>query len=154
LLTLFLRKMIMKNGILVLIIALTAFVLSACGPRGESRPLDDILESSKQRYNMVRRTEVPAEVRETLDRSVTRLEDLLREVEIAENASDISIDLLTLTEHTGYTNRPSMFELIKQYQAMSERASQTGVNQASVKLLVSRTYALLASELETTRFSL
>jgi len=145
----------MNTRFLLITLGLVSILcLSACGPRGESRPLDDILQSSQQRYNMVRRVEVPAEVRETLDQSILNMEALLADSDVAENSGEMSRHLLILSEQAGYTNRPALFEIMKQYQSMKERAGQGGVHPASVKLLVSRTYSLFASELETTRFSL
>ena len=73
------------------------------------------------------------------------------EGEAARRAPVVGDRLSALVKRAGYTARPAFHELTNQFRMLSETGKG---NPGAVKLLVSRTYGLLASELETTRFLL
>jgi hypothetical protein len=72
-----------------------------------------------------------------------------------EVSQQVAADLDSLTGKAGYTQRPSMTELISQYRSINTNAeAPTTLGAPQLKLLVARTYQLLASEIATTNFKL
>jgi len=126
--------------------------INACAPRGETKTLAEVYANSKERFVTVQSAAVPSEIAQPLKDIDTRLGQIAGQegAEAAKTASAIA-DLLTpLTNRAGYTARPAMGEIISQYRMMSQAEE---VKNPSAKLLAARTYSLLASELETTKFS-
>ena len=72
--------------------------------------------------------------------------------EAGKSAGELAELLNGLVDHAGYTVRPGMNELISQYRMLSKNGAD--VQTAQVKLLASRTYSLLTSELNTTSFGM
>jgi hypothetical protein len=136
-------------------ILLTITALSACAPRGESKTLDEVFKIAKQRYASVQSVEVGAKAKEplqTLVADLTKLESDKLPADYDKTATNIGNVLTDLSFHSSYTTRPSLGELSKQFRLIGEKSSAT--NPAAVKLLVSRTYSLIASELETSKFNI
>lgn len=127
--------------------------LSACGPRGETKSLSQVYESSKQRFVTVKDAAVPGDVAQPLKDIDSHLNQISGQegAQASHTATEIVTLLVPLTTRAGYPTRPAMGEIITQYRMMSE--SGADVKNPSAKLLAARTYALLASELETTKFS-
>lgn len=127
----------------------------ACAPRGESHSLSQVLESAKFRYAKVQQVQVPGDLMPNLQVLVGSLESLLKNsVSSAKSdAKQVASAIDILVGHAGYTNRPAFGELLYQYLAISN-GETSRVSDATIKLLVSRTYSLLASELETTQFKI
>lgn len=126
-----------------------------CGPRGETKSLDEILRLSKERYSHVR-SEVSPNVSKTVEALVLSMDGMVNPGQsgnIGSNFDQASKHLLDLIPRSGYTTRPSMSELMKQYSSLAESKDILS-NDPRAKLIVARTYSVLASELETTKFSL
>jgi hypothetical protein len=139
------------------IFCLCAF--AGCAPRGETNTLDEILRASKERYlsaskNTPSSPEVSGKLKE--------LDGLLNSLESPKDASTINVNsqavagaLQPLILHAGLTSRPALTEISEQYRAFSAKDLRDFAAQRSaMRLLVSRTYSALASELEAVRFSL
>ena len=137
----------MKNIFSSVLIA-TTICLAACAPRGETHTLETVLHTAKARYAALNATGLDSDA----SASLAKLVEGLKQMEGGQAPAALAnqnADLLTqLESKAGYTSRPSMHELIGQFKALPSTA-----NAAATKLLVARTYNLLASELETTRFA-
>ncbi|RIL06110.1 MAG: hypothetical protein DCC75_11115 [Proteobacteria bacterium] len=135
---------------------LAVLVLASCQPRGETRKLDEILSGARSHFNQELNSAGPAAIK---DDTRTRLVALGQSLEEAISAGDgraaahkkIAEQIEYLTPRSGYTSRASLSELVEQHRSISETAENSA---ASSKLLVARTYTLLSSEMETTRFGL
>ena len=131
--------------------------LVSCAPRGETITLDEVLAKAKAQYSAVRGLDVPADVGTSLKDVVAKLDaysDALQSPggSTALSASDLSTisdSLAGIITRAGYTNRPAIGEIVAQYRALGV-AQQ--VDAAQMKLLVARTYSILANELGTTKF--
>jgi hypothetical protein len=130
-----------------------AATLSACAPRGESKSLAEVLETAKERYALVKDEAKSPKVVEALKSVLAELESVekARGVLAESSADKVALTLNGLIEHAGYTSRPAMTELMNQYLYVSEHGAE---NADATLLLASRTYSLLASELETTKFAI
>jgi hypothetical protein len=128
-------------------------LLASCAPRGETKTLEEIYANSKSRYTAVQSAQVPADVTQPLGSIATHLEQIAGQhgADASRSAKEIAELLAPLTTRAGYTSRPAMGELVSQYRMMSQ--SEAAVENPTAKLLAARTYTLLASELETTKFS-
>lgn len=130
-----------------------AVVLNGC-VRGETKTLNEVLQLSRQRYQAVSNRAQEATLGQSLGGLTATLEGILAKADKAvqqQHAGKIAEQLTTLLPRTGYTTRPAMREIIKQYMVLSSSADLTP---AEVELLVSRTYSMLATELETTAFKI
>lgn len=139
----------------LLVVAITVGLI-ACAPRGESKSLNEVVAIAKNRFALVQEVPVDAAVKESLKPVVKALEDIVNNPRgggVTKNSKVIAVALSELSMRTSYTNRPALGELLSQYLVMSTTPASE-VNGASVKLLAARTYSLLASELETRRFTL
>ncbi len=133
------------------------FILGCDGfPRGESKSLDQVVSIAKERYADANKAGVPADLRGSLDQVEKSLANLLVETDPAAVANDTKViakELDTLVAKAGYTSRPTITELMFQFTAFSDKAkSSAKINQAALRLLVSRTFTTLAVELETKSF--
>jgi hypothetical protein len=103
-------------------------------------------------------TGVPSDVAEALKKLAGDLDTLADKAK--SDATDAKVlakgigDTLDgLVARSGMTQRPSITELVNQYRAASHSgALKTG--DANLRLLTARTYTLLSSELQTTKFGL
>ncbi|MBN8547829.1 MAG: hypothetical protein J0M12_00790 [Deltaproteobacteria bacterium] len=135
-----------------LALAVCVLSLSAC-PRGETKTLGQVYDGSKQRFVAVQNAAVPQDVAQPLKDINARLEQISGQegVQASQTASELAGLLAPLTVRAGYTARPGMGEVITEYRMLSQEGA--AVKNPTVKLLAARTYSLLASELETTKFS-
>jgi hypothetical protein len=100
-------------------------------------------------------------VRPVLSELITSLDKLSKATDaklIATEAEAQARLLATLVTKAGYTSRPSLGELSAQYRKLAadlNAAAGTENEQvvSTARLLVARTYSLIASELETVRFA-
>ena len=133
-------------------------LIIGCAPRGETKNLDEILANAKGRYTALQREgkiekplqEKMANLGDALDALVSQAET--GSVRVAESATGVAVELAELTPKAGYTARPAFGELTKQYRHLGKSDDGRVVEGAKVKLLVARTYSLLAGELETSAF--
>ncbi len=121
-------------------------LISACAPRGEYKSVDTLLTLAKERYAKVATVETPAKAE--LTPLTEKLELVVTDHTIA---TDIAKSLRKLIKQAGYTSRPAMNELVLQYESVANNSGKL-VNDASLKLLTSRTFNLLATELQSTAF--
>ena len=126
-----------------------------CGPRGESHTVEQILTDARSAYQSVSgkaSAETSAGLK-FLTASLDRVAGLGGGGEARAISAEIATMLTELSPKAGYPARPAMAELINQYRAVaSNSASTVSIGAPSLKLLAARTYALVASELETTKF--
>lgn len=146
----------MKSAFRCLIVLLAASVIG-CAPRGESKSVSELLAESKARYAQVNK--------DGLDAAASKaLADLTAKLEVMEKASDAAglkasaksaaQALAVLNDKAGYTQRPAIGELTAEFRGFGQNAAPDADLGAASKLLVSRTYMLLAAELETMKFKL
>lgn len=137
----------------VLIFILAALV-SGCAPRGETKSLDEVLQLAKDRYAEVAAKAPEGAVRGSLDALTQELDRLVASKgAAATQARQISMLLSGLTDKAGFTARPGLTELSQQYRRIASSGDVPANEGSRVKLLVARTYNLVASELESTKFS-
>ena len=136
----------------IIALCLITVLAASCGPRGETNTLDQVFSSAQADFSKSKKTQVPAAVTkdfELVEQSLAKI--VAADFAKAETvAPKIAEALVRLSRHSGYTVRPSIGELANQYLVLAERETAT----ASVKLLVARTYSLLAQELTSTAFRL
>lgn len=145
-------------GVLVLI----ALSLVACSPRGETKSLDEILQLARERYSAVADVTVDPQVGQTLrvvSQNLSDLEKPLGLPQFAEKSQTVAELLAGLDRKAGYTSRVSFADIADQFrvisgQALNDSGMDAKSHAARVKLLLARTYGLLASELETTKFAI
>ncbi len=133
--------------------SLFVVVLSSCAPRGETQTMDEILESSVKRYEAALGGDVDPRVKGDLSLVASYLDNILEAREVGDSSRELAEKLYELTAHAGFTARPAIGELAKQYTQLAEQSGE-GVKEGRRKLLVSRTYTILAQELETMKFAL
>ena len=137
--------------IISLILALT---LVACEfPRGESKSLSDVFKIAQTRYAAATKNLNNPELSTKLTGIETTLNELIADPNTGrkEKATQIADALFALVQSAGQTSRPALYELAQQFVAI---AKVPAVEEAQLKLLASRTLSALASEAETTGFSL
>ncbi len=142
---------------LILMISCSLLGLVGCAPRGETKSVEQVLEDAKARYQEVKPTgNLAANVSSTLTSLTSNMSSIERGIAgLSQSAGEIAEGLTALERHAGYTSRASMAELIGQYRSLAATSSEAeSSTAAAAKLLVARTYNLLASELETTQFAL
>ena len=135
---------------------LVALVLSCTGclPRGETRTLDEVLTTARERFQRVEQTAVGSDVAQTIKQISARMEGTIQASagdSAREDLRQVGDMLDSLILRAGYTSRPALGEISAQLRALG--AAQH-VETAQVKLVVARAYGLLASELETTKFAI
>ncbi|GEM_PF-3672234 len=127
-------------------LVLALFVFAGC--RGESKPLNEILELAKVRYESSRGAEVPVQVSETLKSIDSALRDFVdSSVTAKEKAKELAVALDSLTKKAGPTSRQPLHEL-----TMQLLSAQSIESEAERKLLASRIYGAISAELETVKF--
>ncbi len=138
-----------------LILSFALVFFTGCAPRGETKTLEEILDLAKTRMTKAELDQDGA-VPQNVSILKMSLEKALTEVETKPNEAavlfvEISDSISTLIPHAGITSRAALNELAKQYRELGTNKSVTS---DQVKLIVSRTYHAVASELETTKFTL
>jgi len=126
------------------------FGLSACAPRGETKSLDQVLADAKERYSATNLNGVNPDASGAVQTAVSKMNQIeagFVAASLPEQAKEISDALRQVEPRAGYTSRPALDELIREYRELNPKTEA-----ATAKLLVARTYNWLSSELETTRF--
>lgn len=138
----------------VVVLSILAASLVGCGPRGETLTLDEVLANAKQRYARVNAAGAAQEVQVALKELEKGLGTLSSgDMSAAQTELDtIATNLNKLVGKAGYTVRPSLGEMLAQYRSLSQAAATGSITVPQLKLLTARTYELLASEMETTKF--
>lgn len=137
---------------LILTISLSLAMIS-CAPRGEHKTVDEVLKIAKTRFTNI----YTSAQEDNLKELVGVLETLLADkqgLKVKTNSDVVAKKLFTLNSSAGYTVRPAMRELILQFKSIADGKESKLYNHASLKLIIARTYSLVASELETTAFRL
>lgn len=163
------------NFFLLVFTVVSMTFLSACAPRGETKSLDEVLQIAKYRYeDAATKNKLDSKTQAVLEDIKSHLSTLEEKVDETKDrvaflstARAMDSSLRELILHVGYTTRPAFSEIISQYDNLAfadgDRERVTQVSQdadpsrwefspSSVKLLVARTYTLLAQELETSKF--
>lgn len=145
----------MRQFLSLFTLSLCFSCLLGCAPRGESKTIEELVAVAQSR---IAEAEVKGEgqVSEAVSELTTSLQNILTTAESSATIegkalASISEMIRMLIPKAGVTSRASLSELSKQYQILGSGAS-VGSDQA--KLLVARTLHTVASELETTKFSL
>ena len=134
-------------------------LLCSCQPRGETKSVDQVLEYEKARFSTASSVSLAPDIKASLGKTQELLEELLSEWNtpaLSKDAVGVAELLGTLVGHAGVTARPAFDEIIREYRALGELPPEADVKTESgrIRLLVSRTYGLLASELQSRGFSL
>ena len=144
-------KLLKQLTSLLALITLLSFM--ACAPRGESNTVDEIYQAAKLRFANSMRGKAPEGV-ESLSKNLEAYAKAESAVAAAGTAGQIADGLSAITEKAGYTTRPALDQLMKQFRYLSAAKKDSAVNKAALRLLAARTLHTLASELETTAFAL
>lgn len=146
----------MRNKIFLSAVAVLLVALQGCMPRGESYSLSDVHGWAKERYQSAVKDFTPKS--EEVKASLVQIESLLAKLDEAKPGSDLGQTtraladaLVKMAPRAGFTSRPALGELSEQYRVL---AAKENVTAPQVKLIATRTYSLLASELEGVKFSL
>lgn len=138
----------------ILIISI-GLIITGCGPRGESRSLDEILASAKSEYH-AQIASVTPEIKPDIDRLTRGLERSLAGVDVASDVradfSEVEGAMMNLIGKAGYTSRPALGELMSQFRSIAN--GENSYSKEQVVLLVARTYFLLSTELKTAKFGI
>lgn len=127
-----------------------------CQPRGETKTLEEVLRGAEVRFERVLGAAGPNAARlEAVTTSLRTVADALKGFRTS--GSGIATDhylqigqtLSDLSSHAGYTSRPALGELADQWLGLT-----AAVDAPSTRLLMSRTYEVLASELEGVGFAI
>lgn len=141
----------------IFLLVLVAVILGVgCSPRGETASLDQILQTARDRYfDLSTQAGLKPEISGTLN----QIDSALKSLETSDSTPTYSqvalqvADLLSsLDLHAGFTVRPSLGEIQSQYRALA--GTKTLPQIGSTKLILARTYTILAEELAATGFKL
>ena len=139
-------------------IILSSFLLSlsAC-PRGETNTLEQVLNDAQKRFEKfsVEQTQVPADVKQTLDLVSKDLKAFISSADTEKPAQAIALanKIDDMISNASFTVRPALTEVSKQLRELSlENKLAVTDLEARAKLLASRAYSALAGELQTTGF--
>jgi NAD(P)-dependent dehydrogenase (short-subunit alcohol dehydrogenase family) len=169
-------KSLLKIFITTICLISLILIATGCAPRGETKSLDEILQIAKSRYETaIVKSKAPELVRGELVKLIKNFEAFVNDSNdqssVRQAASAISGILDMMVSNAGYTTRPAMTEISRTYRGVAypdqkdvlttitENTTQAAVEnpvalpgQATRKLLVARTFSMLAQELETTSF--
>lgn len=154
----------MKPSFRALLASSIVFAAAACEPRGETISLPQVLENSKKEFSAALNSldgKAAGDLKPQLDKISSLLESMTKEngaASLAQTSEEIAKILAQLTAQAGYTSRPALGEIANQFrevqESMSREAKGAQESVSALKLLASRTYSLLASELQGLRFGL
>ena len=152
--------MSLKDISKLFIVVLVCLLSVGCKPRGETISLDQSLEIAKQRFANARlssQSKLPSDVSTSLDTLKADLERLSTVSSLQsyqQESKTIAEALKPLVAKSGYASRVSIEEIYKQYVMAAENSPELAFAPGTAKLLAQRTYHVLSSELENTRFAL
>jgi hypothetical protein len=151
----------LNNFIQLTITVLLLSVVYACAPRGETQSLSDILSKSRDRFRSAELMLDNSPVKDKLSvlaQKLVEIEKIQDPTALKPATAGIKDSLSDLLAHTGYTVRPALSEIVDQYRVISNGSAVTTdsalAGSPEIRLLLARTYSVLASELETGKFSL
>jgi hypothetical protein len=146
---------------------LITLCLTACEPRGETRSLNEIVDTAKEKFvaltqrkdifdkmqpDIIEKVKsVASELMKILD-TVGATTNSIDKTKLQESIRTVILRLTELVQYAGYTSRPALGEIIPQFQELIDTGAYTDISK--VKLLVSRAFFLLGSELEGVKFGL
>jgi hypothetical protein len=145
----------MRNTLLLAPLVAVLSVTSGCY-RGESNSLGEVVASARSAYISTVKSGVPAPFASTIEKTAAALDRLaglsgtIAGTVARDTAREVGVNLAALIEHANPTVRPAMAELMKQYVVASDGVVEAGSPQ--IRLLVSRTYRLLAAEMTSSKF--
>lgn len=146
----------MRNKIALFAFAILLVALQGCMPRGESYTLDEVHGWAKERYQSAVKNFTPKS--EEVKAGLVQIESLLVKLDEAKPGSDLGETtkaladaLVKISPRAGFTSRPALGALSEQYRVL---AGNEAVTTPQAKLIATRTYSLLASELEGIKFAL
>ncbi|NDC39788.1 MAG: hypothetical protein EBZ48_17440, partial [Proteobacteria bacterium] len=132
-------------------------LLVGCAPRGETKSLQEVLDIARNHYVELTRAQESETLKGTLIELARNLEDMVSAngagAQVAQASGNVASKLSQLVHTAGYTSRASIGEILLQHRVLVEDATRSEVNGARVKLLVARTYSVISSEVETTKFA-
>ena len=140
-------------GRLAIIFVLVLFV-AACQPRGETKSVDEVLSYEQQRFETL---PVDAEDESRLNSLRSSLKDILSDWNTPHLIKDINLvskDLSDISSSISFPMKPALDEIIREYKSLGEMPSDVDFSQETgrIKLLVARTYGLLADEIASRNF--
>lgn len=144
----------MKTRFLALGLVALGLGFGGCKPRGETKTLEEVVRGAEDRFHRVYSAEVSegskkVEVVASLKSVADTLGDLrTASGTIPDKYALIGRTLSDLAIHAGYTSRPALGELSEQWLGLHAAAEAP-----NTRLLISRTYGVLASELEAVGFA-
>ena len=145
------------RGLSLVVFVLVGAALSGCAPRGETRSLQQVLETARYQFAKLVREEQSEPLKGTLLGVAKDLEAMVSAngvgAQVTQSSNAVATTLNALIQTAGYTSRASMREILMQHRVLSNDASKAEVNPARVKLLVARTYSVISSEVATTKFA-
>lgn len=143
------------------LLASLSLAICSCAPRGETQSLSDILSQQRDRYRTaeLKAKDVPVKAQlDQLSQKLSSMETVQDPTALKPATAEVRAALAGLLPHAGYTVRPALTEISNQYQALANGSSITTdpalAGSPEIRLLLARTYSVLASELETGKFSL
>lgn len=138
----------------VVVLSVLSSGLLACKPRGESRTLDQIYSDARSSY-VSGSESASVDVRSALTDIAGKLDNLAEQGraggDVKTLAGSVASSLDGLMGKVGVTARPALAELINQYRVASTSSSEAA-GSPSLRLLIARTYTLLATEIRTSNF--
>lgn len=140
-----------------LFLVLVLVAAAGCAPRGETQSVAEILAESKAKYAGMSKEGIDPAASKALADLTAKLEEMEKSSDTASlkaSAKNAARSLAILNDKAGYTQRPALGELTAEFRGFGENAAPNADLSATSKLLVSRTYMLLAAELETLKFKL
>ncbi|WKZ56351.1 MAG: hypothetical protein QY326_06350 [Bdellovibrionota bacterium] len=104
--------------------ALLVGAVGGCGPRGETKSLDEVLSLARDRYQTALEGVNETELRSSLDELSSRL-DMMSSTSgsLVSDAKSVSKLLADLTSRAGFTARPALAELSGSTGSRSPRRS-------------------------------
>ncbi len=144
------------SRILSLVISTSAVVLvSGCGPRGESHTVEQIFSDARAGYTKMASKASP-DMNTSLSGIASSLDKLAGQAgggDVRQLSANLADGLTAMLPKAGFTQRPAMTELIKQYrQIATTSGTQVTAGAPNLKLVAARTYSLLSAELTSTNF--
>jgi len=147
----------MRNLVRVGVVGVfSAVLLTGCMPRGETKTLSEVLSIAQTRYTEVSKDGLPGDVSTALTSVADSLAALTSSDDLSaapQKAAELGETIAGLVTKAGFTSRAALNEISMQYRMLGGMSGEK-LTAAQVRLLASRTYSVLAAELETTRFSL
>lgn len=139
----------------ICVAACTAFLVSGCGPRGESHTVEQVFSDARAAYSQMS-AQVAPEVGAALKNVTASLDKIAGQGgggDARQISGSLADGLTDLLPKAGFTQRAAMTELINQYRQLSTASgAPLTLGAANLKLVAARTYTILSAELTSTKF--